>query len=39
VVGTGLVIVAFATALVARNPWWLLAMPLIGYGFACSSRR
>ena len=22
------------TALVTMNPWWLLGMPLIGYGFA-----
>ena len=29
-----LVLVALALALVTLNPWWLLAMPLIGYGFA-----
>ena len=33
-VGTGLVVVAFMLAVVTLNPWWLLAMPLIGYGFA-----
>ena len=34
VVGTGLLIVAFVMALVTRNAWWLLAMLVIGYGFA-----
>ena len=34
VVGSALVLVVLATALVTRNPWWLLAMPLVGYGFA-----
>ena len=34
VVGTALVIAAFAAAVATLNPWWLLAMPLIGYGFA-----
>lgn len=34
VVGTGLVIAAFVMAVVTLNAWWLLAMPLIGYGFA-----
>ena len=34
VVGTGLVIAAFLLAVVTMNPWWLLAMPLVGYGFA-----
>ena len=34
VVGTGLVIAAFAAFVVTLNAWWLLAMPLIGYGFA-----
>ena len=33
-VGTGLVILAFVGFLLTLNPWWLLAMPLIGYGFA-----
>ena len=34
VVGSALVLVALAAAVVTRNAWWLLAMPLIGYGFA-----
>ena len=34
VVGTGLVIAAFAAFVATRNPGWLLAMPVIGYGFA-----
>jgi len=34
VVGTSLVFVALALFLITRNAWWLLAMPLIGYGFA-----
>ena len=34
VVGTALVIAAFVAAVATLNPWWLLAMPLIGYGFA-----
>ena len=34
VVGTGLVILAFVAFLLTLNAWWLLAMPLIGYGFA-----
>ena len=34
VVGSALVIVAAITALVTLNAWWLLAMPVIGYGFA-----
>jgi hypothetical protein len=33
VVGTGLVIVTFLLGLVA-SPWWFLAMPVVGYGFA-----
>ena len=33
-VGTGLVIAAFAAFCVTLNAWWLLAMPLVGYGFA-----
>ena len=28
------VLVVLATAIVTRNGWWLLAMPLVGYGFA-----
>ncbi|MFN6982092.1 MAG: Mpo1-like protein [Brevundimonas sp.] len=34
VVGAGLVILAFVGFGLTLNPWWLLAMPLIGYGFA-----
>lgn len=34
VIGTGLVCGVLITALVTRNPWWLLAAPLVGYGFA-----
>ena len=34
VVGSALVLVVLAMAIVTRNAWWLLAMPLIGYGFA-----
>ena len=32
--GGGAERVVLAVAIVTRNPWWLLAMPLIGYGFA-----
>ena len=32
--GTSLVIGCVLAALVASNPWWLLAAPLCGYGFA-----
>jgi hypothetical protein len=34
IVGSGLVLVALVAAIATANPWWLLAMPLIGYGFA-----
>ena len=34
VVGSALVLVVLAVAIVTANPWWLLGMPLIGYGFA-----
>ena len=34
VVGTFLVISAFVAFVATRNAWWLLAMPLLGYGFA-----
>jgi len=34
VVGSTLVLVVLAVAIVTANPWWLLGMPLIGYGFA-----
>lgn len=33
-VGTGLVLVLIALAIATANPWWLLGMPLAGYGFA-----
>lgn len=33
-VGTSLVITCFVLAIVTRNGWWLLGMPLCGYGFA-----
>lgn len=34
VVGSGLVLAVLAVAVATRNPWWLLAMPLVGYGAA-----
>ena len=34
VVGSGLVLAALVAAIVTLNPWWLLAMPVVGYGFA-----
>ncbi|WP_183254493.1 Mpo1-like protein [Brevundimonas basaltis] len=34
VVGSALVLVVLAVAVVTLNPWWLLAMPVVGYGFA-----
>ena len=34
VVGTSLVAGAFIAFLLTLNPWWLLAMPIVGYGFA-----
>ena len=34
IVGSALVLGALALAIVTRNAWWLLAMPLVGYGFA-----
>ncbi|MFT3725239.1 MAG: DUF962 domain-containing protein [Hyphomonadaceae bacterium] len=34
VVGSALVLVIFGMAIFTRNPWWLLGMPLVGYGFA-----
>ena len=34
VVGSALVLVVLAVAVATLNPWWLLAMPLVGYGFA-----
>ena len=32
--GSTLVLVLIALALVTRNAWWLVAVPLAGYGFA-----
>ncbi|GGD16040.1 DUF962 domain-containing protein [Aquisalinus flavus] len=32
-IGTGLTLIAYAAAVLV-NPWWLLAAPLAGYGFA-----
>ena len=34
VVGSALVLIVLGVAVATRNPWWLLAMPLVGYGFA-----
>ncbi len=34
VVGTTLVVVALAAFALTLNPWWLLAAPVAGYGFA-----
>lgn len=34
VVGSTVVIVLFVGFLLTMNPWWLLAMPLVGYGAA-----
>ena len=34
VVGSALVLVVLVLAIATLNPWWLLAMPLVGYGFA-----
>jgi len=33
-VGTTLVLVAIGVAIATRNPWWLIAAPIAGYGFA-----
>ena len=33
-VGSALVLVAIAAAIVTGNPWWLVAAPVAGYGFA-----
>ena len=33
-IGTLLAIVTVLIAVVTRNPWWLLVVPLVGYGFA-----
>ena len=34
VIGSALVLVALAAAIVTRNPWLLLLMPVAGYAFA-----
>lgn len=34
VVGSALVLVILGVAIITQNPWWLLGMPLVGYGFA-----
>jgi hypothetical protein len=34
VVGSALVLAALVLAIATLNPWWLLAMPVVGYGFA-----
>ncbi|WLH11337.1 DUF962 domain-containing protein [Pseudomonas hefeiensis] len=33
-IGTSLVILIFALALIIGNGWWLIALPFAGYGFA-----
>lgn len=33
-VGSWLVLVIIGVALFTANPWWLVAVPLVGYGFA-----
>ncbi|HYF59712.1 MAG TPA: Mpo1-like protein [Burkholderiaceae bacterium] len=33
-VGSTLVLACLVAAIVLREPWWLAAMPVIGYGFA-----
>ncbi len=33
-VGTTLIVVIAAYALISHNLWWLAAIPLVGYGFA-----
>ncbi|TVQ47461.1 MAG: DUF962 domain-containing protein [Gammaproteobacteria bacterium] len=35
-IGTALGLLAVAFALLTLNPWWLLLVPLLGYGFAWS---
>jgi hypothetical protein len=32
--GSALVLAAIAAAIVTRNAWWLVAAPVVGYGFA-----
>jgi hypothetical protein len=33
-VGSALVLLSIGLAIVTRDPWWLLAAPVAGYGFA-----
>ncbi len=33
-IGSWLVLVLLGVAVATANPWWLLGMPLVGYGFA-----
>lgn len=33
-IGSGCVLAVLAIAVLSANPWWLLGMPLVGYGFA-----
>ncbi|MCB1587843.1 MAG: DUF962 domain-containing protein [Xanthomonadales bacterium] len=33
-VGSWLVLLVLVVAITTANPWWLLGMPLVGYGFA-----
>jgi hypothetical protein len=33
-IGSSLVLGCLVAAIATRNPWWLLGMPLAGYGFA-----
>jgi hypothetical protein len=33
-IGSVCVIAVLVLAAISRNPWWLLAVPVIGYGFA-----
>ncbi len=34
VIGSALALIALGAAIVTRNPWLLMLMPVIGYGFA-----
>ncbi|RUO80553.1 DUF962 domain-containing protein [Idiomarina tyrosinivorans] len=33
-IGSTLVLLALLIAIITGNPWWLVAMPIAGYGFA-----
>lgn len=33
-IGTSLVLLVFTLTLITRNPWLLIAAPIVGYGFA-----